>query len=162
MKNIIGFNITWFGLVCFGNEFIPIAIMLLLIHCFFFLKNKHELLLIFTVCAIGICVDSLLQYSNIFIFEKNSFIPLWLVFLWGCFATTLSHSLQFLEKSIWFQYLAAIVAPLSYIAGHQLGAVTFGYPLVMTYCILTLIWSFLFIVFFKLKSSIVKKETSYV
>lgn len=161
MKNLIGFNITWFGLVCFGNSFIPIAIVLLLIHCLFFLKNKQELLLIFTVCAIGICVDSLLKYSNIFIFEKNSFIPLWLVFLWGCFATTLSHSLNFLGNSIWFQCLAAIIAPFSYIAGHQFGAVTFGYSLVITYCLLVLIWSFLFIAFFQLKSSLFKNEASY-
>lgn len=147
--------------MCYGNSFIPVAIALLLIHCLFFLKNKHELLLIVAVSAIGLTGDSLLQYSNIFIFEQDSFIPLWLVILWGCFATTLSHSLQFLGNSIWFQCLAGLVAPLSYIAGNQLGAVTFGYPLVMTYCILTLIWSFLFIVFFKLKSSIVKKETSY-
>ena len=132
--------------------------MLLLIHCLFFLKSKRELLLILVVSIIGIGVDSLLHYLNIFIFDNHAFIPLWLAVLWFCFATTLSHSLQFVGHSMLFQYLAGLAAPLSYIAGHQLGVVNFGYSITMTYCILAIIWCLLFMVFFQLQSALFNNE----
>ncbi|GAA6170973.1 hypothetical protein NBRC116592_06430 [Colwellia sp. KU-HH00111] len=158
MKNIIGFNITWFGLVYFGNNFIAVAIAFLLIHTLFFIQNPRELALLLSVSIIGIGVDTLLQHLAVFIFNQSAFIPLWLMVLWPCFATTLSHSLRFLGKSIWFQYLAGLAAPLSYIAGHQLGVVNFGYSITMTYCILAIIWCLLFMVFFQLQSALFNNE----
>jgi hypothetical protein len=149
--NIIGFNITWFGLVYFGNNFIAISILFLLIHLWFLSAETNEPLLILFVCAIGISVDSLLQYLNIFIFVGLHHIPYWLMFLWACFAATLCHSLRFLGKSIWFQLLAGLVAPLSYITGHKFEAVEFGQSLLITYLILATLWSALFVLFFSIK-----------
>lgn len=149
--NIIGFNIVWFGLVYFGNNFTPIALLYFSAHFVFFAKNNGEPKYLLLIALIGILTDSFLHYFNVFIFLPNEHIPLWLACLWLCFSTTLYHSLRFLGKSIWFQLLAGFVAPFSYFAGNQLGAVTFGNSSLITYIVLAITWSSLFVLFFSLK-----------
>jgi hypothetical protein len=153
--NIISFNLTWVGLVYFGNSFIPIATLFLIIHFVFLSNDKNEMRFSVFVCFIGIAVDALLKFYNIFIFQDSLYIPVWLIFLWACFSTTLCHSLRFLEKSIWMQIAVGFIAPFSYIAGNKLGAVDFGESTFIIYIILTLIWSTLFVLFFYLKRLIV-------
>jgi hypothetical protein len=161
MTNIIGFNVAWFGLVYWGNAFVPIALLMLAVHIVFFMTSYREFFFIVIVTVIGIYVDSLLQYFNFFIFSEDPHIPIWLMLLWASFATTLSHSLLFLRLSVWLQILAGLLAPLSYIAGHQFEAVSFGQPLITTYFVLSLIWASLFVLFFKLQWFFVSKEVSY-
>ena len=161
--NIIGFNLSWFGLVYWGNNFIPFTFALLIAHLFFQSKNHKELLLILIISVIGISVDSLLQQLNVFIFLEPSHIPLWLVMLWASFAATICHSLRFLESSKLLQLaVGGLVSPLSYIAGYKFMAVDFGYSILITYLILALIWAGLFVLFFYLKSKIIKVEINYV
>jgi len=161
MKNIIGFNIAWFGLVYWGNAFIPIALLMLSAHLLFFIKSYKEIFFILLISVIGIYIDSLLQYFDFFIFSEDVHIPFWLMLLWASFATTISHSLQFLRLSIWLQILAGLFAPLSYIAGHQFEAVSFGQPIITTYFVLSLIWASLFVLFFKLQLFFIGKEVNY-
>ena len=158
MKNIIGFNISWFGLVYVGNAFIPFALLFLCFHFIVEVKNTREVLYTLTVCAIGILIDSLLQFSGVFSFQKLTYLPFWLIILWGCFATTLCHSLKFMGLSRWFQLIAGVIAPLSYIAGYKFSAVQFSQSLIFTYAVLAVLWTLLFILFFKLKSVLVDKE----
>ena len=161
--NIIGFNLSWFGLVYWGNNFIPFAFALLIAHLFFQSKNHKELLLILIISVIGISVDSLLQQLNVFVFFNPSHIPLWLAMLWASFAATICHSLRFLESSKLLQLaVGGLVSPLSYIAGYKFMAVDFGYSILITYLILALIWGGLFVLFFYLKSKIIKVEINYV
>ena len=162
LTNIIGFNISWFGLVYFGNSFIPIALALLIIHLVFLVKHSNELMFIMMVAIIGIVVDSLLHYSNIFVFANHNGIPLWLIMLWGCFGATLCHSLRFLSVSKWLQVAAGLVAPLSYIAGNKMGAVDFGQPILTTYIILGCIWPVLFMLFYYVKANFVDKDNNHV
>jgi hypothetical protein len=161
LKNIIGFNITWFGLVYWGNAFIPIAMLMLSIHLLFFINNKKEIFYILLISVIGIGVDSLLHYFDLFIFNEEIHIPFWLMVLWPCFASTLSHSLRFLDKAVWLQIVAGLLAPLSYIAGYQFEAVNFSHSIMITYIILSLIWASLFMLFFKLQSFFIDKELSH-
>ena len=127
-------------------------------HLFFISKIKNELLLVIAISLIGISVDSILHKFGIFIFVDVIVIPFWLIMLWGCFATTLCHSLKFIDKHLWFKIVAGLIAPFSYLAGNQLGVVEFGHPFVITYLILGIIWSLLFIVFFYLKSLLLNKD----
>jgi len=160
--NIVGFNTAWFGLVYWGNSFIPISFILLLIHLHFFSKYKKEWLLILVITFIGIIVDSLLMYFAVFIFADNSHLPFWLMMLWACFSATLCHSLRFLSDSTVLQLLVGgLFAPLSYIAGYKFQAVEFGYSLIPTYFILTIIWGVLFVIFFYLKDKIINNEGCY-
>jgi hypothetical protein len=161
--NVIGFNLSWFGLIYWGNNFIPFAFALLIAHLFFQSKNHKELLLILIISIIGISVDSLLQQLNVFIFLDSSHIPFWLIMLWASFAATICHSLRFLESSKLLQLVVGgLISPMSYIAGYKFMAVDFGYSMLITYSILALIWGGLFLLFFYLKSKIIKVEINYV
>ena len=158
MKNIIGFNISWFGLVYMGNGFIPFALLFLCFHLMLEVKNTREILYILIICAIGILIDSVLQFLGIFSFQELTHLPFWLIVLWGCFATTLCHSLKFIGLSPWFQIAAGFIAPLSYLAGYKFSVVQFSHSLMFTYAVLAVLWTLLFILFFKLKSVLVDKE----
>lgn len=163
MINLIGFNVSWFGLVYWGNAFIPISLSLLLIHLYFYGRKNHELRLVLIITLLGVFVDSLLQYFTVFVFENNTHIPLWLITLWACFAATICHSLNFLSRHKALQLLVGgLLAPLSYIAGYKLNAVDFTLPISMTYLILSFIWAVLFICFYALKDTLVNKEVSHV
>lgn len=161
--NLIGFNVSWFGLVYWGNNFIPIAFLLLLSHLFFQSKNYKELLLILVVSVIGISIDSLLQQIRFFIFLESSHIPFWLMMLWACFAATICHSLNFLASSKILQLaVGGLISPLSYLAGYKFMVVDFGYSILITYAVLALVWGGLFILFYCLKGKIMKGEMSHV
>ncbi len=163
MINLIGFNVSWFGLVYWGNAFIPISLSLLLIHLYFYGRKNHELRLVLIITLLGVLVDSLLQYFTVFVFENNTHIPLWLITLWACFAATICHSLNFLSRHKALQLLVGgLLAPLSYIAGYKLNAVDFTLPISMTYLILSFIWAVMFICFYALKDTLVNKEVSHV
>jgi hypothetical protein len=49
---------------------------------------------------------------------------------------------------------------MSYIAGYKFMAVDFGYSILITYSILALIWGGLFILFFYIKTKIMKGDTN--
>lgn len=158
--NFIGFNLVWFGLVYWGDTFIPIAAAFFGGHIYYAWKSgSSEIKLIFTVAAIGIVVDSILQTTGVFIFPENSYLPFWLVALWLCFATTLSHSLKYLSKSRGLQGVVGMLfAPMSYLVGHKLNAVNFGMTVFETYALLSIIWGILMVVFFYIKTSLIKIE----
>ncbi|XQW83389.1 DUF2878 domain-containing protein [Thalassotalea piscium] len=162
LLNIIGFYISWFGLVLLGNSFIPIALLLLCIHLYYLSDVSDETLLILCITFIGIVVDSLLQLFNVFSFS-GSHIPFWLMVLWASFAATISHSLKVLASSRRFQFLVGgIVAPLSYLAGYKLKVIDFNQSLFVTYIVLGIIWANLFVLFFYLQSIIYKKDKHHV
>ena len=155
MIHIIGFNITWFGLVYWGNAFIPLAFVFLLLHFLFYYQNYNQLILIIVISSIGILTDSLLQYFDVFIFSGVSHIPFWLIMLWVCFSATLPHVLGLLGKSKLLSIILGLLAPFSYIAGYQLNAVGFGYSLLVVYCLLSIIWVLQFTLFLKLQTDFI-------
>lgn len=163
MLNIIGFNVTWFLLVYLGNDFIPIALLFLIIHLRFISKLKNEVWLIVSIFFIGIIIDSLLQYFNVFIFSGANHIPIWLMVLWACFGTTICHSFNFLSRRKIYQAIAGgVFAPFSYVAGYKLNAIDFSYSIPVTFILLSIIWSGLFVLFFYLKAYFIKQESQYV
>lgn len=161
--NVIGFDIAWFGLVYWGNFFIPVALLMLGLHFYFVSKTKaKEFYLICTVTAIGVAVDSVLQYSGVIVFPEGQMMPLWLITLWLCFASTLCHSLKFLQGSKCFQGLVGVVlAPVSYLAGSEMHAVSFGLTVTNTFIILSMVWGLLMILFFSLKSFLIHEDLPY-
>lgn len=159
--NAIGFNLAWFGLVYFGNAFIPIGLLFLLVHFYinFTRKITDELRLMIIITVIGISVDSLLQQLSFFSFAQQSHLPYWLMMLWACFSATICHSLRFLAGSKILQlFVGGLFAPLSYIAGQKMAAVDFGQSLLSTYVTLSLLWALLFVLFFSLKNRLVKNN----
>jgi hypothetical protein len=160
--NLVGFNLTWLGLILFGNNFIPIALVILMLHLYY-QAEKNELKLIFIVVAIGVLLDSTLLYSGIFIFPSTQHIPLWLIVLWCCFAATIRHSLGFLSQSKILQLLAGgVVAPLSYLAGAKFSAVYLTSSLGISYLLLACIWGPLMVLIFLINDGLCIEEECYV
>lgn len=165
--NYLSFNLLWFGLVLVGNGFVPVALLWLTLHIYFCAQTWHELKFIGCVLFIGVGIDTSLLYLGVFDFFGLPFIPLWLIALWGCFAATINHSMKFLSRSKALQWLVGtMLAPLSYIAGYKFGAVNFGYPSVMTYSLLAILWGGLFVLFYAIRDEVfyqaVEKEPSHV
>lgn len=161
--NLIAFNLVWLGLVYWGDVFIPAAAIFLFWHLYAHKsKESGELTLILIVASIGVIVDSILQFIGVFIFSETLHLPLWLIFLWLCFATTISHSLNFISHSMLHQCLVgAFLAPMSYIAGQQFNVVNFGVSTLETYMILGVIWAGLMVSFFSIRDIVVKPEVIY-
>jgi hypothetical protein len=158
--NIVGFDFAWFGLVYWGNSFIPVALLLLCFHFYFVSKKKlSEFYLICAVTTIGIYVDATLQHFGVFVFPNDVLMPFWLVILWFCFASTLCHSLKFLQGSKLLQGLVGgLCAPISYFAGNEMNAVSFGLTATYTFIILSIVWGALMVVFFSIKSILIDEE----
>ena len=75
------------GLSISVTAFVPVALLMLLAHFKWLSKSKNEITLVLMVTLIGICVDSLFQLTNVFIFPNDNHIPLWLGFHldWFCY-----------------------------------------------------------------------------
>ena len=155
--NLIGFNISWFGLILLGNTFIPFAILWLGLHMMYCKQRFPEIKLIITVTSIGILVDSILSFFDVLLFNEPLLtslvlIPLWLITLWAVFAATIAHSLKFLAHSKKVQFMIGFIfPPISYIGGASLSSVYFGQSIWMTYFIFAPIWGGLLVLFFYLK-----------
>ena len=152
LLNLIGFNLSWFGLILLGNTFIPLSLLWLGLHFYWSANPKAEVKLVFSIALIGTLVDTLLYSAGVFIFPNGQYLPLWLITLWVAFAATIAHSLNFLTYSKLLQALIGFVfPPLSYLAGASLSVVEFGYSPLSTYFILAITWSILMVIFFQLK-----------
>lgn len=149
--NALGFNFIWFGCVVYGNNFLPYAISLLVLHFCFIENPKSELYLVFSIAFAGILIDSLLTNFDVFNFEffqsapqsRLIFlnIPLWLIALWFAFGATVNHSLSLLKSYVWLRiFTGLMVVPLSYFTGYKLDAVQFSYSVLTTLCVLSLTW----------------------
>ena len=93
------------------------------------------------VVLLGITLDYLNLSVGLFEFDAPSF-PLWLVGLWGIFAWYAFYLQSVLTR--YPLYLVSLVGgiggSLSYVAGANLGAVTFSLPLPYMFAILFLQW----------------------
>ena len=140
--NALLFNICWFGLIFWGNAFIPIVLIWLAWH----LKNcrqpAQEFQLIFQVTTIGLIIDSSLMHAGILNFDQESLIiPAWLLMLWAAFAATLNHSIKLICRNLVIsRCIGAFVVPMSYVAGERLNAVNFQFSYITTIATISIIW----------------------
>ena len=162
LVNLVGFNLTWFGLILFGNIFIPAALILLMLHLYY-QAEKNELPLIVIVAVTGVLLDSTLVYSGFFIFPDTQHIPFWLTTLWFCFAATIRHSLGFLASSKIRQILlGGVFAPLSYLAGANFSVVYLTQSLGFSYLLLACLWGPLMVLIFTISDGLFIEEEHYV
>lgn len=159
--NILGFNLSWLGLVFFGNESIPFVSAWLCCHFYYIKNRKAEIIFVTVLTTVGISLDSILVITGVFNFEAELLIPYWLMVLWFSFSATVNVSLTFLENSKrWQAAIGAIFPATSYIAGAALNRVELTYSETITYFILSPIWAGIFIFMFVLRSKLYGKEIS--
>ncbi|WP_412726812.1 DUF2878 domain-containing protein [Alteromonas sp. D210916BOD_24] len=171
--NGIGFQVIWWLVILFQNNAIAPVMGLILLWLWFSPTRTLDIKLMIAVTILGTLIDGALTLSGIFVFEQRhqlvAFwpIPVWLSLLWSALAVTLVHSLSLFRNR---RALAALVgghlAPLSYLAGAKLGAVTLGTETLFTYFILAGIWAVAFPLCFylskRLDSSELKTSTQAV
>ncbi len=133
--NAVIFDLAWLvnvmpagqGLTWYGPLF---SMCWLLFHMAYYpLKRLSDLRLCIIAALIGYAADSLLVISDMMSFPQHAQLggpsTLWMVALWINLALTLNHSLIWLRhRYLLAAILGAIAAPLAYLAGNKLGAIT--------------------------------------
>ncbi|MBF2758875.1 MAG: DUF2878 domain-containing protein [Ectothiorhodospiraceae bacterium AqS1] len=91
-----------------------------------------ELKFFLTALLVGGALDSVLSIAGLIAFPAHARLdialhpiaPPWMIALWGAFATTLRHSLNWMRRRYALALGAgAIFGPLAYLAGERLGAI---------------------------------------
>ena len=94
-------------------------------------RPRGELLLVGAAAASGLVFETALLQSGWIAYPGGSgdLAPLWMVALWGLFATTFNVSLRALrDRPVIAALVGAAGAPLAYYAGARLGALTLVSP----------------------------------
>lgn len=130
--NALGFQLGWFACIAsvkFNQEFAALLFCGILVGVHFYFSNAplKEFKLSLLALALGIAIDSSLQYLTVIHFygwALGPLSPFWLWMIWVMFALTLNSSLSFLQnKHLFLSAVAGLIfGPLSYIAGTKLGA----------------------------------------
>ncbi len=120
--------------------------LILVFHGMFFVEKKSEWTFIAVVALLGFVLDSTLAALDILIFDTASlgYIPAWLLCLWVMFASTLNHSLAWLQsRLVLAALLGAIFGPVSYFSGTKLAPVMLAEPVFISIFTISLCWALL-------------------
>ena len=128
MLNALLFQLNWFACVIGGAHDQPFWALLTLSVMFAHIARRDTLradvILALGAAAIGLTLDSLWIASGILDYGTR-FAPVWIVMMWMGAALSLNHSLAWLKSQPWLGgILAAMLAPVCYLSGESLGAVT--------------------------------------
>ncbi|MCB9026530.1 MAG: DUF2878 domain-containing protein [Bdellovibrionaceae bacterium] len=151
LVNAIGFQFVWWTAAVYTNWAILIGTLFVLLH-FIFLKNtKKEFYFVLIVSLIGILIDSTLTHLNFLKFQNTfdsglTWIPIWMMFLWVAFASTINHSLSWAFKNLFLCFfVGGLGGSLSYIGAAKMGTITLLLPFDQSLLILMIVWGFFFI-----------------
>ena len=144
--NFIGFNLIWALSIFSGNEAILWVLLLVLLHFLIIQEPWVEILVVLATALLGYSVDCILTLLGVFRFEQAQGItPIWLVFLWIGFCSTLRHSLNFFsEKYLMASLAGAISGSLTYLSAAHFGAVELPLSPVISVAVLASVWAVLF------------------
>ncbi|RTE65283.1 DUF2878 domain-containing protein [Amphritea opalescens] len=158
--NLLGFQLAWWCAILYTSASVPVLILLLMLHLLFHSQPLREFYVLLLCGLIGFAVDMLLTTLGIFRFELPG-LPLWLLFLWFCFAATLRQSLAFFASHLSLASLCGgLFGSLTYLAAANLEAVTLGWPLLQSGLLLMLIWMVLFPLLIGLSNGRLRRELS--
>ncbi|OFI35365.1 hypothetical protein BFC17_15965 [Alteromonas lipolytica] len=147
LLNLLGFQVCWWLLILYQDQYWWVVAAMLCCHLLLVRGWASELLIMLCVAVTGLLTDSLLTLSGVYIFSDAGQllpVPFWLGLLWAAFAATLRHSLGYLRKHYGLAAgLGAIGGTSSYVAGMQLGAVSFGPELSVVVGLLVVVWALL-------------------
>ena len=125
--NFVLFQAAWFAAVLAPPGIASFLAALALVIHLKWVALPREWRFILLVTVIGGAVDSIFAWSGVFAFPAATFgwqpppAPLWLLLLWANFATTLCHSLQWMQryKALAF-VLGGVAGPLAYLGGVEI------------------------------------------
>lgn len=156
--NAVVYQCVWFGSVILQDGFLIPAIMLISLHVWLVNDPGKELSVMLVCGSAGVLTDMTLTAAGLFVFEPAlsvSGLPLWLVSIWIAFVATLRHCFRFLvDRAVLGIVMAALGAPLSYLAAARLGAVEFPHGMLVTWVTLVPVWACLMAGFIAVTRSI--------
>lgn len=141
--NFAGYQCLWFAAILGGAMVEPLLFGLVALHLYMCRDRLAEAKVIALGAALGIAVDSVLTAGGVFVFNEptSAIVPLWLMCIWFGFMATLRHSLSYLlGRPVLATLLACVGAPMTYLGGERLGAVSFGFTQWQTAVIIGVAW----------------------
>jgi hypothetical protein len=155
--NYFGFSIVW---ICCASTpslemplLAPITTLIFLFFHFSIIayKRYQELQLIIFAIFLGIIVDSGLAIFNIVQYNgaiNQNLAPIWILCLWAGFASQVNYAMRYLRGKYLLIAFYGLLAPLAYIAGEKINAVSIGTENI-NYAIIAITWSISFILLFR-------------
>lgn len=149
IPNAVLFQICWFTCVLGGARGTSIwgVLAVAALGAETLLRRPgSDLLLVGLLVPVGFVLDSLWIHFGVLDYGA-ALAPPWIVLLWAAVALTVNHSLAFLKpRPLLGGLLAGSCAPLSYLMGARLGAVTVPDPWLLAS--VGVVWFALFTVLF--------------
>jgi predicted DCC family thiol-disulfide oxidoreductase YuxK len=153
--NSFCYTVGWFWCVLLSIHGHPVLAIigvafLILFQLYFTKINDVSLyiqgviLVIFSI-PIGALLEIFFSATGLIHYANTSKIlpPIWIILLYPLFALLLNHSLKIIKKNYFTSFIMGFLgAPLSYIAGNSLGALTFSHPVKLTWVIIGISWGF--------------------
>lgn len=130
--NAILYQLGWLACVVGGNAWaLALGGVCLVLHWRLVDRSAHAWSFIAVAALLGLAMDIGWQRLGLIEFNDVSIgsVPPWLGMLWLLFASTLMHSLAWLQTRLWLAaVLGGVAGPLSYVAGLELGAASSAMP----------------------------------
>jgi hypothetical protein len=153
LLNAALFQVAWFACVLGGARDVSswglVSVLALLVYALLAPTRRSDLTMGAVAAAVGFLVDTLWIRTGILDYHGAAVAPSWIVLLWVGVGLTINHSLSLFQPRPWLGgLLAGACAPVSYLAGERLGAVSIPDPWLLP--IVSLVWAILFVVAFTL------------
>lgn len=152
LVNFLGFQACWFACVlgaARGREWLgPLTVLLWSAWCVrLAARPMREALALLAVGGLGALVGAVELGSGWLEFRGRAaapgLAPAWILALWVAFATTFESSLQWVTRKPWLLVVFSLVgAPLSYLGGERLGALTVLEPRSHALARIGVLWAF--------------------
>jgi hypothetical protein len=162
LTNAILFQVTWFACVIGGAAGAPLwgfaGVVALIAFSWTVGLLQRDLRLLAVLGLTGFVVDTAWISLGILDFGDRALAPSWIVALWLGFALTVNHSMGWLrQKPLLAAALAAIFAPVTYLAGARFGAVEIADPLGLA--LISGAWAIMFLLLFSSASGSQESES---
>lgn len=152
--NIAAFYAAWFAAILAAARSLPLVataacVSAVALHLALSKRRGVEAGLMLAAAVIGFSVETLVMQAGLATYAASGPLPgaapLWLVTLWMAFATMLNVSFNWLKSHLWLSILLAlVVAPPSYYAGAQLGAMELAEPAYASLAAIGVLWAIVF------------------
>lgn len=149
--NFLLYQSGWFAIVVSAAYSQPwwgitIATSLIGVHMLLTSDRTNQAKMLLIATGVGFVVDSTLLALEVYRFPNESTIswlpPLWLSLLWIQFATTFRYCLKWLSGRYLLSALLGFAgAPLAFVGGENIGAVTFYSPRLTNLLVLGSLWA---------------------
>jgi hypothetical protein len=148
--NFLLYQIGWFACVMGAALARPwlgisLALFLVSVHLYLATDRTNQVKILGVALGVGLFVDSMLLGLGVYRFPSEAVVawlpPLWMSVLWMQFATTFRYCLKWLSGRYAVSAVLGFVgAPLAFLGGERLGAVSFLPPRTTNLLLLATLW----------------------